>query len=736
MMSCLDLKRPRLGDAAHAERRGASRHRLTFGSARWLVPLVFVLWGVVPTGAQSRDSFTVKGHFPTGSQRPTSIAVGDIDNDGNLDLAVAHFGTGTNGNGAIMWGDGSGAFSQVDIWHGGITNRGALIADFDGDGNLDVVFGDQNANRLVLFWGTAARTPGIPVDLVRANAGNAEVASADIDLDGRLDIVVVSELTGSIDVFFNEGNRTFSRSTFPAGAQAHGIAIGSFDGQHGLDVFITSFWGGTTTTLISNGLRSFGAPTSQPGGVMPHSAATGELTGDAFVDVAYVRRGCFVDATTTCTNDGLTVLAGAGNGTFTPYQDFDLGEGPTDLQIGDLDGDGRAEIVVVNFNSNDVSIVWGEPGGGLVDGGRIAIDLGPRAIALGDFNNDGSLDIAAANWRGNSVSILLNPYEGPPDTSDTTDVLLSYRGRASRIADNRLPRNWVIEVNDGILSDADPDDPENYEVRKPEGILNPADVPDNAAAAPNRHYVRHTIREAREGVGGILLSGRIPRAKRHARRTWDLENTLGTIAVSSRKVAALLVSSAVDRVSPSPTPPDAAHYVCYRTVLPREADSEQAPQGRFRGDQQIFVADAFADCALDRSDAVSFDGTAAAGMCLFDLRAPNLLCNPAATSPTDPPRETSADGVSGSAARTVDSLLCYPARLASEIANTDTAARLGGLVGDRILPAQVRHTKHLIARDTALYVTGGDGFVRPTRMDTSRVDSVCVPTKVLDVRGR
>lgn len=734
MTSSLDLNCSRLGAPAHHGRPSTILHRQASDPARWLISLVLLVWSVAPIGVQGQESFTIRGHYPTGSERPTSISVGDIDKDGNLDLAVAHFGTGTNGNGAIMWGDGSGAFSEGDIWLGGVTNRGALIADFDGDGNLDVVFGDQNADYLALFWGNGSRAPGMRLDLARPDVGNAKIASADIDLDGRLDIVAVSALSGTIDVFFNEGDRTFTRSTFSAGAQAHGIAIGSFDPQHGLDVFITSFWGGTITTLISNGLRSFAPPISQPGGVMPHSAAVGELTGDAFVDVAYVRRGCFVDATATCANDGLTVLSGTGNGTFTPYQEFELGEGPTDLQIGDLDGDGRADIVVVNFNSNDVSILWGQAGGGLLDGGRIAIDQGPRAIALGDFNNDGSLDIAAANWRGNSVSILLNPQEGPPGTSDTTDVLISYRGRASRIVNNRLPRTWVVEVDDLILTNTDPDDPENYEVRKPDGILNPANDPDGPPAAPNRHYVRHTLREAREGVGELLPSGRFPRAKRHARRTWDLENTLGTIAVSTRKVAALLVPSAVDRSAAPPTPPDATHYLCYRTILSREADSVQAPQGRFRGDLQTFVADAFDDCAFDRSGAVSFGGTEAAEMCLFDLRAPTLLCNPATTSPVQPPRETSAVGISGFEAQAVDSLLCYPARLASRIANVDTAARLGGLVGDRVHPAQASHTKHLIARETALYVAGGGGFVRPTRMDTSRVDAVCLPTRVLEVR--
>jgi len=71
----------------------------------------------------------------------------------------------------------------------------------------------------------------------------------------------------------------------------------------------------------------------------------GEFTGDNYVDVAYRRQGCSIDAEVTCENDGVTILAGDGSGGFSEYVAFEAGEGPLGLLAVDLDRNGREDLL-------------------------------------------------------------------------------------------------------------------------------------------------------------------------------------------------------------------------------------------------------------------------------------------------------------------------------------------------------------------------------------------------------
>ena len=321
----------------------------------------------------------------------------------------------------------------------------------------------------------------------------------------------------------------------------------------------------------------------------------------------------------------------------------------------------------------------------------------------------------------------------PTPTLPPSDVMIAYKAKASRLDDNNLPRNWVVLLDDVIIDDADADDPENYEARKSTGLLNPASDLDGPADEPQRHYISYALKEGREGVADLSPNGRFPRAVRHIRRRWQLDNSLGTVKVDTARVSALLVPAALSEIA-DPTAPDAgSHYICYRAKRSRGQDSEQAPGGKLRRDLQIFGADAFDDCALNKEGNVSFDGTAASGMCLFNLRRPSVLCNPVTKSAVEAPRETSASGITESVPAG-SSLLCYVAQLANKVTSVEAAATLGLLVGDRLDSRQQKHEKRLLKEDTAVYTAAGNGFLRPSRMDTRKVASVCLPTTVTSVQ--
>src|ERR1700689_3701671 len=94
--------------------------------------------------------------------------------------------------------------------------------------------------------------------------------------------------------------------------------------------------------------------------------------------------------------------------------DFATGANPTFVAIGDLDGDGKPDLVTANTNSTTVSVLLNTTTGATpsfaakVD---FTTNIAPAAVAIGDLNGDGKPDLAVANVGANTVSVLLNTTE-------------------------------------------------------------------------------------------------------------------------------------------------------------------------------------------------------------------------------------------------------------------------------------------------------------------------------------
>lgn len=91
---------------------------------------------------------------------------------------------------------------------------------------------------------------------------------------------------------------------------------------------------------------------------------------------------------------------------------FPAGSAPSDLAVGDLNGDGIPDAVVANQVSNDVSIHLGTAGGGFAAPAFIPVGSGPFSVVAAHFNGDSFIDIAVANSGSNNVSILLGTGNG------------------------------------------------------------------------------------------------------------------------------------------------------------------------------------------------------------------------------------------------------------------------------------------------------------------------------------
>jgi hypothetical protein len=187
------------------------------------------------------------------------------------------------------------------------------------------------------------------------------------------------------------------------------VALGDLNGDGVLDFVTANIDADNVTVALASGGGGFVPPAcacAVPVGIAPSAVALGDLNGDGKLDAAV----------TNIISGDVTVLLGSGTGGFTeaPDSPVPVGFGPTALAIGDLNGDGRLDIAVVNSGQDDVTPLFGDGAGGFVGGCGCGVLVGvsPRAIAIGDVNRDGRMDLITANWGSDDVSVLAGDGQG------------------------------------------------------------------------------------------------------------------------------------------------------------------------------------------------------------------------------------------------------------------------------------------------------------------------------------
>ena len=364
---------------------------------------------VVASGLST--SFPTTPSFVTVGTMPQGIVTADFNADGKLDLAIANNGTGGSGTVSILLGNGDGTFTAGSTLSAGNRANWPAIGDFNEDGILDLAvanLGSTGPGGVSILLGNGAHGVGNGTFTLQTapipdtGSGPFAITAGDFNADGHLDLAVSNSNDGTITILLGQGNGTFISAGVPllVGGDPQVIAAGDFDEDGKLDLAVTNKSDGSVSVLLNARGGSFqSAATFSTGGntQSPIGLIAADFRGTGHLNLAAVNGG------------NIAILLGDGRGSFT-LQPNPPSSGTSDLiagVTGDYNGDGKLDLVVSDRTAGKAFLFLGNGDGTFGNMSAYTTAAGSFGLATADFNGDGGLDLAIANGSANNASIFL-----------------------------------------------------------------------------------------------------------------------------------------------------------------------------------------------------------------------------------------------------------------------------------------------------------------------------------------
>jgi hypothetical protein len=342
----------------------------------------------------ARGSFLPAGPLGTGTL-PTEVAAGDVDGDGLPDLAVCD---GLDGTITFYRGDVDGLFAfggalpieePLEIDPSQITDppgrHPLALADYDGDGLLDLAVGLRPGQGLRVYLGDGAFgfTEGANLAF---GAEVSDIVAGDLDGDGVPDLVATDVGSDTVQVWLGDGQGGFdAQDAYQVGSSPARAVLGDLDGDGHLDLLVSNASSDTLSVLMGDGAGGLQAGDDVATSAGPQGLALGDLDGDGHLDAAVAASGASVAQS----------FIGGGDGTFESGAPAQVGSDARDLALGDFGGDGVLDLVVSSRAAGTLTVFRGNGYGSFtwVQTLEMPADQ-PGRIAVADFDGDGVLDLA------------------------------------------------------------------------------------------------------------------------------------------------------------------------------------------------------------------------------------------------------------------------------------------------------------------------------------------------------
>lgn len=394
------------------------------------------------SGVFSNNSLGPQIIIPTASG-PNKVVIADMDGDGKPDLIVSddygnlisiYRNIGTNG---VLSAASFAPPVTLVTPPGSSSPYGLVVADVDGDGQPDIIVTDDNQPVMSIYrnmctpGNISSNTFAARVDFVTGTTPQG-VEVHDLDGDGKPDLLVANVGDGTVSIFQNIGtsgtlttNSFAPRLDIPTGAGCDHIAVADLDGDGLPDIVTANDTAGTVsilhnqTTPGSLTTNSFAPAVNLPVLSSPVQVAIGDLDGDGKPDIVVT---AYLPTTDVSVLHNVSTVGSLTASSFEPHVDFALGGRGHTPALADLDGSGKLDLAVVTELSSLLSIFRNVSTPGSFTTGS----LGPRmdfateynawGMSIGDLNGDGRPDIVFANSYSNTISIYQNvvPFGGAP----------------------------------------------------------------------------------------------------------------------------------------------------------------------------------------------------------------------------------------------------------------------------------------------------------------------------------
>lgn len=367
---------------------------------------------------------------------PRALAVGDLNEDGLPDVVVT---SGVEGSEvSVFLNQGRARFELAEAAETAEGPVAVLLGDFNRDRRVDIVTANRSANSVsVLLQGSDSTfepeedfLEGFPADV-----GPLDLVAADFDGDRLPDLAVLSGST--VRLLKGQGNGrfvNFRTSSVPTATRDnYAVGAGNFNRDTFTDLAVSGRGSSRVVVLLGRGDGSFEAPKSISTGEQPRGLAIGDFGGDVDLDDIAVVNGVDVDTM-------VTLLLSDGNGGFASGNTDVVEIESTHLAAGDLDGDGKLDLVVSNASGGlGINLLCRQPSEVCFDPGppsapqvlpdengfqkqNLALPGNIATVVVADLNNDRKAEVLALSQGGDRLRIFVNTTGGTvePDTPTPT----------------------------------------------------------------------------------------------------------------------------------------------------------------------------------------------------------------------------------------------------------------------------------------------------------------------------
>jgi hypothetical protein len=388
-------------------------------------------------------NFTVKQSFNLDVNSMRNLAIGDIDNDTDLDVVVT-----TYQDNRVYMNNGQSNLSLSSVFDNGASNTTSIaMADIDNDNDLDAVVGNFDGPNVIYFndgtgYFTAKREFGTGID-------NTQVVNVgDVDADNDIDIIVGNSYQQSA-IYLNDGFGGFQfgplscnllsavRCFGPTDVDAISIAIGDLDIDGDIDI-VAGTRHQQNTIYVNDGTGDFSSVRLLgPDTYNTQSMALGDVDGDGLLDIivgSYLQNVVYLNSGDAHFFAGELIC-----GFNSRIRCFGNKSGETNIVVpADVDGDGDIDLVAGDFEAQ--SAVYLNDGQANFHNDKIACGFTPSvrcfgnnignvtSVAVGDMDGNGKLDIVGGHIDDQTAVYLNSPSGSPKSTSSFPSITLYQPG--------------------------------------------------------------------------------------------------------------------------------------------------------------------------------------------------------------------------------------------------------------------------------------------------------------------